>query len=81
MASNGNRNTVLTLVGVVVFMGAMAWASVPFYNWFCRVTGFGGTTNIAEGPAGEILDREMKIRFDGSVNRDFPWVFKPQRSK
>ncbi|WP_417719779.1 cytochrome c oxidase assembly protein [Salipiger sp.] len=81
MASNGNRNTVLTLVGVVVFMGAMAWASVPFYNWFCRVTGFGGTTNIAEGPAGEILDREMKIRFDGSVNRDFPWVFKPMQTE
>ena len=69
------------LVGVVLFMGAMAWASVPFYNWFCRVTGFAGTTNVAEGPAGEILDRTIKVRFDGSVNRDFPWEFKPAQTE
>ncbi|MEC7764905.1 MAG: cytochrome c oxidase assembly protein [Pseudomonadota bacterium] len=67
----------LMLTGVVVFMGAMAWAAVPFYNWFCRVTGFGGTTGVAEAASDIILDKTIKIRFDGSVERDFPWEFKP----
>jgi cytochrome c oxidase assembly protein subunit 11 len=58
-------------------MGALSWASVPFYSWFCQVTGFGGTTNVAEAGAEEILDRTIKIRFDGSKDRDMPWQFKP----
>ena len=81
MAVDPKSKTVLQLVGVVVFMGAMAWASVPFYNWFCKVTGFGGTTNVAEGPAGAILDRTVKVRFDASVNRGFPWEFKPMQTE
>ena len=77
MATDPKTKTVFQLVGVVVTMGALAWASVPFYDWFCRVTGFGGTTNVAEGPAGEILDRTIKVRFDASLERDMPWEFKP----
>jgi len=72
-----NRKTVLQLAGVVVFMGAMAWAAVPFYDWFCRVTGFGGTTNTAEAGSDVILDRTIKIKFDASLERDMPWTFKP----
>jgi cytochrome c oxidase assembly protein subunit 11 len=67
----------LQLVGVVAVMGGLAWASVPFYDWFCRVTGFGGTTNVAEGTTGEILDREIKVKFDASKSRDMAWEFKP----
>ena len=48
---NSNGNTVLKLAGVVVTMGALAWASVPFYDWFCRVAGFGGVTQ--QGEAGD----------------------------
>ncbi|EEX15907.1 MAG: cytochrome c oxidase assembly protein [Salipiger thiooxidans] len=81
MAIDPQKKTVLQLVGVVLFMGAMAWASVPFYNWFCRVTGFGGTTNVAEGTTGEILDRTIKIRFDGSKARGFGWEFKPVQTE
>ena len=69
--------TVVRLVGVVVFMGGLAWASVPFYDWFCRVTGFGGTTSIAAGDSDVILDETIKVRFDGSLGRDMPWTFKP----
>lgn len=81
MAIDQKSRTVLQLVGVVLFMGAMAWASVPFYNWFCRVTGFAGTTNVAEGPSSGILDRSIKIRFDGSKSRDFGWDFKPAQTE
>ncbi len=62
---------------LVVVMGALAWASVPFYDWFCRVTGFGGTTSIAAGDSDVILDQTIKVRFDGSLGRDMPWTFKP----
>ena len=81
MAADNKNKTLLQLVGVVVFMGAMAWAAVPFYNWFCRVTGFGGTTNVASATTGTVLDREIKIRFDGSKARDFPWEFKPSQTE
>lgn len=71
------QKTALKMTGVVVFMGAMAWAAVPFYDWFCRVTGFGGTTAQAAAGSDVILDKTIKVRFDGSIERDFPWTFKP----
>lgn len=71
------RRTVLQLVGVVVTMGALAWASVPFYDWFCRVTGYGGATDVAETGSDQVLERTVKIRFDASKERGMPWEFKP----
>ena len=73
----GPQRTVLQLLTVVVLMGGLSWASVPFYDWFCRVTGFGGATNVVENTTGEILDQTIKIRFDASLERDMPWTFKP----
>lgn len=66
------------LVGVVVFMGALGWASVPLYDWFCRVTGYGGTTSYAESGSDLILDRTITIKFDASLERDMPWEFRPE---
>nr|WP_264179454.1 cytochrome c oxidase assembly protein [Alloyangia pacifica] len=62
-------------------MGAMAWAAVPFYNWFCRVTGYGGTTNVATGDSSQILEQTIKIRFDASKDRGMPWEFKPMQTE
>lgn len=73
------KKTALQGVAVVVFMGALAWASVPLYDWFCRVTGFGGTTNVAESGSVEIVDRTIKVRFDASKERGMPWEFKPMQ--
>lgn len=77
MSMSPQNKTVVQLVGVVIVMGALAWASVPFYDWFCRVTGFGGVTNVAEAGSDEILDQTIKVRFDASKDRGMPWVFKP----
>ncbi len=77
MAISGPQKTVVQLVGVVVLMGGLAWAAVPFYNWFCRVTGFGGTTGVAQQAPDDILDRMVTIRFDGSKAKGMPWEFKP----
>ena len=48
MNENANRKTALSALGVVLFMGSMAWASVPLYDLFCRVTGYGGYTNVSD---------------------------------
>ncbi|SHK95126.1 cytochrome c oxidase assembly protein subunit 11 [Roseovarius marisflavi] len=77
MAMDPKLKTVTRLVGVVVLMGGLAWASVPFYDWFCRVTGFGGTTGVAAAASDTVLEQTIKVRFDGSKDRNMPWEFKP----
>jgi len=74
-----NKKVVLYLVGILALMTAGTVASVPFYSWFCKVTGYGGTTAVAEvAPSeDEILDQTMIIRFDGSIEKDMEWEFKP----
>jgi cytochrome c oxidase assembly protein subunit 11 len=74
----GPRKTVAQTVSLVLVMGGLAWASVPFYDWFCRVTGFGGTPGISEVASDEILEQTITVRFDGSLQRDMPWTFKPE---
>jgi cytochrome c oxidase assembly protein subunit 11 len=76
-AVNGKQRTLFQTIGLVVVMGGLAWASVPFYDWFCRVTGFSGVTAVASGDSEIILDKTIKIRFDASLERDMPWDFKP----
>ena len=58
-------------------MAGLAWASIPFYDWFCRVTGFGGTTSVSEVVSSTILDQTIKVRFDASLERNMPWEFTP----
>lgn len=77
MALQGPQKTALTLVGVVVLMGGLAWASVPFYSWFCAVTGFGGITGVADAGSDVILDETIKIRFDANTDPSMAWDFKP----
>lgn len=69
--------TLSALVGVVLTMGGLAWASVPLYDWFCRVTGYGGATGVAEAGADEVLEETIKVRFDASLAAGMPWEFRP----
>ncbi|MEO0938669.1 MAG: cytochrome c oxidase assembly protein [Pseudomonadota bacterium] len=73
----GPAKTVAQTISLVVVMGALAWASVPFYDWFCRVTGFGGTPNQVAANEDGILDQTIRVRFDASTERDMAWEFKP----
>jgi cytochrome c oxidase assembly protein subunit 11 len=77
MAMDPKLKTVTQTVGVVVLMGGLAWASVPFYDWFCRVTGFGGATGVSEVASEDVLEQTVKVRFDASKERGMPWEFKP----
>ena len=73
---NANQKVVTRLLGVIVLMGGLAWASVPFYDWFCRVTGFGGTTQVAEQGSDVVLEQTIRVRFDASLAHDMPWEFR-----
>ncbi len=73
----GPQKTVAMLVSIIVLMGALTWAAVPFYSWFCKVTGYGGTVSVAEKSSDVVLDRTITIRFDGTVDSSLPWTFKP----
>jgi cytochrome c oxidase assembly protein subunit 11 len=79
MNDKAKKKTAAQMVGVVIFMGALAWASVPFYDWFCRVTGFGGITQVADSGSEIVLSETVKVRFDASLERDMPWEFKPSQ--
>jgi cytochrome c oxidase assembly protein subunit 11 len=72
------RNTALTCLAVAVGMLGLAYASVPLYDLFCAVTGFGGTPMLASGPAAKVLDRMLTIRFDANVAPNLPWRFTPE---
>lgn len=68
-------------VGVALMVGA-AFAAVPFYNWFCRTTGFNGTTQVATArPAGAPLARQVAVRFDSNVGGGLPWKFEPEKTE
>lgn len=73
-----NLRTLGALAGVAVFMVGMSFAAVPFYDWFCRVTGFGGTPLQAEANGGEALEQTVNVRFDAS-RVGIPWEFEPEQ--
>jgi cytochrome c oxidase assembly protein subunit 11 len=66
---------------VVVGMVGAAYAAVPFYNWFCKNTGFGGTTQVAEKAPEHIFGRTLTIRFDSNVTPGLPWKFLPEQNE
>jgi cytochrome c oxidase assembly protein subunit 11 len=67
---------------VAVAMVGAAYAAVPFYNWFCRATGFNGTTQVATSiPLGKPLERTLAIRFDSNVAGGLPWKFEPEKTE
>src|SRR6516162_11449994 len=67
---------------VVVLMIGASYAAVPFYNWFCRATGFNGTTQVAtSAPSGAPRARTIAIRFDSNVAGGLPWKFEPEKTE
>lgn len=71
-----NRRLVTGLGFVVVGMVGMSYAAVPLYDLFCRVTGFGGTTQIASERSNTVSDRPIKVRFD-AMTTNIDWAFQP----
>jgi cytochrome c oxidase assembly protein subunit 11 len=66
----------------VALMVGAAYAAVPFYNWFCRTTGFNGTTQVAtSAPVSAPLARTIAVRFDSNVAAGLPWKFEPEQTE
>jgi cytochrome c oxidase assembly protein subunit 11 len=64
----------------VALMVSAAYAAVPFYDWFCRVTGWNGTTQVATAAPTGTLDRTVTVRFDANVGPGLSWRFEPERN-
>ena len=73
------RNKRVAVVGMAVAVGmvGLAYASVPLYQLFCQVTGFGGTTQVAEAAPKGAIARQMTVRFDSNVANDLAWTVHP----
>ena len=84
MTNNPSRpnRTPLFLIGIVCVMLSASFAAVPFYDWFCRVTGYGGTPEIySESFDGQILNKTIKVRFDASRAKGMIWNFVPMQNE
>jgi|TARA_B100000959_G_scaffold18023_1_gene17394 cytochrome c oxidase assembly protein subunit 11 len=81
VARNSKRNwlTAVVAAGVVVGMMGAAYAAVPLYRMFCQVTGFGGTTQVAEKAPVAVGERIITVRFNADTARGMPWKFQPQQ--
>jgi len=75
-----NTKTLLAVFGVVFLMVGLAFASVPLYDLFCRVTGFGGTTQLSQSLPDKTLDRKMTVNFTTAVNSKLHWDFDAEQS-
>ena len=74
-----NKLTPLILAGIFIIMLGLSYAAVPLYDLFCRVTGFGGTTQISKQAPKIVLDKVVSVRFDTNVN-NLPWNFKAKKN-
>jgi cytochrome c oxidase assembly protein subunit 11 len=73
-----STRTALWCGGIVFFMTGLAFASVPLYDLFCRVTGFGGTPMVRSQAASSISDRVVQVRFDANVAPTLGWTFEAE---
>ena len=71
--------TPIVLIGIFILMLGLSYAAVPLYDLFCRVTGFGGTTQISKNAPKIVLSKVVSVRFDTNVN-NLPWEFKAKKN-
>ena len=72
-----NNRTAIGLSLIVLTMIILVAFSVPLYNLFCRVTGYGGQTNTSEFLSSTILERDINLKFSADVNDSIDWSFEP----
>ena len=72
-----NKKFGVMLFTIPLAMFLLAFASVPLYDLFCKVTGYGGTVQNTLGPSNVVLDKEIKIRFNADRERNLDVYFQP----
>ena len=71
----------LSCAGIVALMVGAAFAAVPIYKLYCRVTGYSGTTQRVIEPSKVMLDRTITVRFDANVTPGMKWAFEPVQTR
>lgn len=77
---NNTTFTLKVLLGVLVAMLGLSFASVPLYRLFCQETGFAGTPNVFKAPSLEKDERVIRVHFSATTARNFPWEFKASQA-
>src|ERR1700732_5392652 len=79
LASRRDLLVAFTCGAVVALMVGASFAAVPFYNWFCRTTGYGGTTQRTHIVPKQTAGRTITVYFDFNIAAGLPWSFEPER--
>lgn len=74
-----NKRVLKMLTGGALTMLGLGFASKPLYDTFCRVTGYGGTTRVAEVNENAVTDRIVTIQFDSNTSKGLGWDFGPEQ--
>ena len=80
MNINKKKLTPIVLISIFFLMLGLSFAAVPLYELFCRVTGFGGTTQNASNKEIPkiVINQDYKMRFDTNINSTLNWKFSPE---
>jgi cytochrome c oxidase assembly protein subunit 11 len=70
-----NKKVIFIITFVGMLMLSLSYAAVPLYDIFCRVTGFGGTTQIASSAPGSSGHPNINIRFESNITDSLNWDF------
>lgn len=76
--ARANGRIAIWLVGLVGLMATLSFLAVPFYDWFCRTTGYGGTPQTVTDASDTILEETVTVHFDANVDKGMPWQFRPK---
>ena len=73
-----NARSLAVISVIVISMAGLAYASAPLYDLFCRVTGFGGTTQVTNQASDRVISgHDVKVRFNSHINPELDWSFLP----
>lgn len=81
MLHEKNRKLARSLVCIAIGMVMLSYAAVPLYRLFCQVTGFGGTTMVAEKGSEDVMPHSITVTFVANIDPNLPWKFKPTQDK
>ena len=75
------KRTLFGCIGLVAVMVGAAYAAVPLYSLFCKLTGFAGTPLIASENGSVVGSKQFLVQFDSNVAPGLAWRFAPEQPK
>lgn len=70
-----NAAVAVLLLGIPATISTLVYYSAELYRLFCDITGYGGTTRVAQAAPTAIIDQEIAVRFDANVAPGLAWTF------